>query len=97
MIGISIRYLTPFHVITGKKQENMLLCEETTLRELFDILIKKYGFSFKKELFDSEEGRIRSNILVLVNGRSADQFKEKLNTPLSSGDSVIFAFPVSGG
>jgi len=97
MIEISIRYFAHFHVITGKKHETLLLREGTTLRELFDTLIEKYGFLFKKELFDSEEGQMRSNVLVLINGISADQFKEKLNTVLSSGDSVIFAFPISGG
>lgn len=97
MIKVAVRYLTPFFVITGKKEENILMHEGATLKDLLNKLVERYGLSFRKELFSSQIEEIKPHVLILINGRSVDQFKKKLNTSLSYGDSVILTFPVSGG
>ncbi len=95
-MNVSVRYLVNFSVVTGKKNEDILLQEGATLQDLIDQLIEKYGSTLKKEIF-SQKGEIKPHILILINGRSLDQYKERLHTPLANGDSLIFTFPVTGG
>ena len=97
LISVSVRYLVNFSVVTGKKKEDLLLSEGATLNDLIDQLIEKYGGTLKKEIFDSQTGDIKPHVLILINGRSLDQFKERTHVVLAYGDSVIFTFPVTGG
>jgi MoaD family protein len=95
-VNVSVRYLVNFSVVTGRKNEDILLQEGATLQDLMDQLIEKYGSTLKKEIF-SQTGEIKPHVLILINGRSLDQFKEKLHKTLANGDSIIFTFPVTGG
>jgi len=95
-MNVSVRYLVNFSMVTGKKNEDILLREGATLRDLIDQLIEKYGASLKKEIF-AKAYEIRPHVLILINGRSLDQFKEGLQLALANGDSLIFTFPVTGG
>jgi MoaD family protein len=97
LISVSVRYLVNFSVVTGKKKEDLSLSEGATLKDLMDQLIEKYGEVLKKEILDSQTGDIKPHVLILVNGRSLDQFKERAHVVLAHGDSVIFTFPVTGG
>lgn len=97
MVSISVRYLVNFSVVTGKKKENLTIHEKSTVKDLLDRLTEKYGSTWKKEIFDLRSGEIKPHVLILINGRSLDQFKEKLQLVLANGDSVIFTFPVTGG
>jgi MoaD family protein len=95
-MNVSVRYLVNFSVVTGKKNENVPLQEGATLQDLLNQLIEKYGSTLKKEIL-SQTGEIKPHVLILINGRSLDQFRERLHAPLSNGDSIIFTFPVTGG
>lgn len=97
LINISVRYLVNFSVATGKKQEEVTLPNGATLSDLIDKLTQRYGNALKKEIFDSKTGEVKPHVLILINGRSLDQFKERLGIPLANGNSVIFTFPVTGG
>ena len=97
MINVSVRYLVQFSIITGKKQEYVAIVEGATLNDLLNQLTEKYGPALKKELFDTKTGEVKRHVLILINGRSMDQYKDRLATTLSVGDSIIFTFPVSGG
>lgn len=97
MISVSVRYLVNFSIVTGKKQENVMITEGATLKDLLNLLVERYGQSLEKELFNLQTGEVKTHVLILINGRSVDQYKDKLHTALSYGDSIIFTFPVTGG
>lgn len=97
LINVSVRYLVNFSLVTGKKKEDLLIPENSTVKDLLDMLVEKYGDSLRKEIFSLGTDEIKPHVLILLNGRSLDQFKEKLGTVLGYGDSVIFTFPVTGG
>jgi MoaD family protein len=97
LISVSVRYLVNFSVVTGKKKEDLSLSEGATLKDLIDQLVEKYGDALKKEIFDTQTGDIKPHVLILINGRSLDQFKERAHMALAYGDSIIFTFPVTGG
>jgi MoaD family protein len=97
LINVSVRYLVNFSVATGKKQEEVMLPDGATLSDLIDKLIQRYRNALKKEIFEAKTGKVKPHVLILIDGRSLDQFKERLGTPLENGNSVIFTFPVTGG
>jgi MoaD family protein len=97
LISVSVRYLVNFSVATGKKQEEVTLPDGATLSDLIDKLTERYGNALKKEIFGSKTGGVKPHVLILIDGRSLDQFKERVDTPLANGNSVIFTFPVTGG
>ena len=86
-----------FSIATGKKHEDLVVPEESTLKDLLNRLTEKYGDVLRKELFCPGTDEVKPHVLILINGRSLDQFKKKLDTVLGNRDSVIFTFPVTGG
>lgn len=80
---VTVKYLTVFSIITGKREEKFRLREGARLRDLVDLLYQKYGEGLRKQA----EGAI-----ILVNGRSASP-----DDLLSHGDVVALSHPVGGG
>ena len=80
---VTVKYLTVFSNITGKREEKVKLNEGSKLRDLAFQLYKKYGREF--------EGHAK-HALFLVNGRQVD-----MDEPLGHGDTVAISYPVGGG
>jgi MoaD family protein len=97
LIKVSVRYLASFAIVVGRREETLLVPDETTVKELLTKLVERHGPSLGEEIFDSKAEEIRPHVLVLVNGRSVYQLAEKLNTKILYGDSVILTLPMSGG
>lgn len=86
-----------FSIVTGKKQEIVKVPDGATLSDLLNLLVERYGPALQKELFIPQTGEVKPHVLILLNGRSVDQFRDRFKTVLSQNDSVMFTFPVSGG
>ena len=63
--------------ITKTSSESVMIEDNLTLSELIDILTEKYGEKFKKNLIDSESGRLK--LLILINGISVDDLEHEIN------------------
>jgi MoaD family protein len=94
---IRIVYLTIFREITGKREETIEIPNETTLINLLKILAKKYGKRFEEELFNPETGEVWSYNKVLVDGKFAEELKERYNSKINDGSKIMIAQAVSGG
>lgn len=68
---------------------------EITLEGLIEILSKKFGDRFVKEVLD-EDGNPKKTVKIFVNGRDMD-FLNGLSTKLKDGDEVALIPPVAGG
>ena len=77
--------------ITKTSFENIIVKENTILREVLNILIYKYGELFKIHLFDSDTGRLK--LIVLVNGSSVDD----LSLSMEDNDKINIVSPITGG
>jgi molybdopterin converting factor small subunit len=77
--------------ITKTGSENFTVKEVTMLGELLNILIDKYGESFKLNLFDPDTGRLK--LIILVNGISAADLKFNI----CDGDRINIVSPITGG
>jgi len=70
------------------------LVEGSTLKNVIEELVNRYGPEVKKRLFD-EGGRLRRYINVYVNDEAIDP--ANLNMELREGDEVLILPAVSGG
>lgn len=67
----------------------------STLREVIDRLVAKYGDAFRDRIFDSS-GNPRKLLNFYVNGKNVS-FLKQLETQLKDGDKVLILPTVSGG
>lgn len=86
---ITVKYLMTFSQLTGKKSEQVELPEGSTVGNLVEQLINKYGRKFKKALERDIENR---SVLFMVNNATGE-----LGTVLNENDLVVISYPVGGG
>jgi len=67
----------------------------STLREVVDKLVVKYGDAFRKRIFDPS-GKLKRLLNFYVNGKNV-RFLKQLDTPLNDGDEILILPTVSGG
>lgn len=88
-ICLNIHGLNWERVVTTKK--------DISLKDFLVDLSKRYDKMIRNLLFDSEEERLRSDYVVLLNGRHYFTFADQILTKLHDGDSVVILAPMVGG
>ena len=91
---ITVNFLRPFIEITKEKSKKIKLERGSTVGDLIDVLIKKYGDELEARIFKG--GKVREEILVAKNGVSISAH-EGIRTKLKEGDEILFAPFVEGG
>ncbi|MHA2263457.1 MAG: MoaD/ThiS family protein [Candidatus Thorarchaeota archaeon] len=80
--------------------------ERSTIRNLIDDLMMTHGKEFEVYLEDKESKALRSDVIVIVNGRIVVAVwklnmglipKKTLDTEFQDGDTVVFMIAVGGG
>lgn len=95
LIKIETRYYAYLKELTGKNSEYIMIEEGSTVRNIINYIIEKYGERMRSYIMDNE-GRIRSSITIAINA-------QKLNTELAmkhvlnDGDVVVILPPIAGG
>jgi len=69
--------------------------QKFTIQKVLDTLVHKYGKELMKELFN--DGKIKNEISVLMNGRNVNTLDDKFNTYLKDGDELIITAYITGG
>lgn len=94
-----MRVLTKFFAalreITDKREENLQLPSESTVRDFLNELVKMYGDRLSSYLFD-EKGQIREYLSILLNGQALDTSKLE-SIKLKDGDVIVILPPIGGG
>jgi MoaD family protein len=93
MMKVRVKYLSRARDITKKENEELELSDNSTLRDLVDILISKYGEEFKNYFYMGRDDRERPAPLVLVNKKLVD----KISCEIKNGSEVVFMAAISGG
>ncbi len=79
-------------VTAGEKETEV---SASTLGEVIDRLVAKYGDALKQRIFDSS-GNLSKFLNFYVNGKNIS-FLKQLETQLNDGDKVLILPTVSGG
>ena len=91
---VEVLYFAEFKDITKKETETFIL-SNNDLKELIDLLIKKYH-PMQELLLDKKSDSLSNNISVIVNNKSIHG-QDILSTSLNEGDKIALLLPVSGG
>lgn len=91
---MKINFFATLRQIVGQKTIEITLPEETTVRQMVDIVVTRFP-SMRPELLD-EEGNLWRHVHVFVNGRDAPYLENGMDTVVKPGD-VVNIFPAVGG
>ncbi len=99
---VNMRYYGLVAAITKKSQENIELKKGTTVEDALNILIRKYGDKFEKEIyFEGFYGdtKVRTPNLFLNKFRIQwkQDYPKGLKTPLKDGDMLWMGLIIGGG
>jgi MoaD family protein, archaeal len=86
-----IKFFATLRDYTNTKETKVDKCE--TVEEFLKVLCQMYGKRFEQKIF--VEGRLSSEIIILVNGRHITHC-DGINTKLSQEDEISI-FPVVAG
>jgi molybdopterin synthase sulfur carrier subunit len=95
LLKVQVKAFARIRDVLGSEVE-LEVHEDMTVGDLLDELVKKYGDEFKRQIFDSEIGKLRSYVRILLNGRDID-FLNGLGTKLNNGDVLALFPPIAGG
>ena len=92
---VEVRLYAMLREMAGKKVLRVSLPPKSSVRDLIDILVERYGGEFERYIYDAEK-RSRSYLSYMLNGININSL-EKFDTPLKDGDVFSLLPPVGGG
>jgi molybdopterin synthase sulfur carrier subunit len=93
-VKLRVKFLATLYELTGVLKTEVEVPDGLTIRELIDVLARKYA-KLREELLD-EGGNLKPMYNILVNGRAVE-WLNGLDTRLKDGDEVVFIPPAAGG
>ncbi len=91
---VTVNFLQPIREITGEKSARIKLRRGSTVSDLINALVKKYGGELKAKILSGK--KVREGILVMKNGVNISTH-EGIHTKLEEGDEILLAPLVEGG
>lgn len=92
---VEVRYYALLRELAGKRSEKVILPEGSSVRDLIELLVKRYGEGFERYIYDGEK-RLRGYLSYMVNGVNINSL-DGLETRLRDGDILSLLPPVGGG
>lgn len=92
---VEVRLYAMLREMAGKKVLRVSLPLKSSVRDLIDILVERYGGEFERYIYDAEK-KSRSYLSYMLNGININSL-EKFDTPLKDGDVFSLLPPVGGG
>ncbi|MBS7645000.1 MAG: ubiquitin-like small modifier protein 1 [Candidatus Bathyarchaeia archaeon] len=93
---VKVKFFASLREITGKREEEIEVPENTTVEGLIEILSSRYGKEFSDYVYDERVGKPRDYLQFLIDGRSASTL-QGLKTRLRDGCNFAIIPPVGGG
>jgi MoaD family protein len=94
-MDIEVRFYSVLREITDRRSETVTLQPNSSVRDLINILVEKYGDSFSSYIYDNNTG-FRKHVFYMVNGVNINK-REGFDTILHKDDVFSFLPPVGGG
>lgn len=94
-IKITIKSFSALKKIIGTGSLKLPVPERSTVSDVVNILVKKYGQGLSGYFFD-KEGNIEKYLMFFINGEPIYRLN-KLETVLNAGDSLTIVEPLGDG
>lgn len=95
MIDVKINFLSLLADITKIKQLNLSIHENSTIKEILDRLIIKFGKNFESKILDSPSS-LSKYIILGLNGKDIRTLNN-LDTIVSNHDEILLLPAIAGG
>jgi MoaD family protein len=92
---VEVRYYTVLREITENRFEKITLKPNSSVKDLINYLVEKYGEKFDSYIINSNM-RLTRNISLVLNGVNIKEL-QGFNTLLDKDDVISFLPPVGGG
>lgn len=89
---VNIKFLARFKEITGEKALKMDYAGDLT--GLIDLLVKKYGSTFKDALL-TKNGEFKDYVKILINGEDVNTLQEE--DSIGKDDEIVIFQTIAGG
>lgn len=98
MIEVRVRTILSYiPLMKGKKEQFISLKENSTVKDLLDLLVHMYGEAIGEVILDKTDStRVTPGNAILLNGRNVFAL-EGLSTRLCHGDLLQILPPIAGG
>jgi len=95
-LKVNVKYFATLREITGKREEQVELREDSTMGDLLNRLVELHGSGFKNYVMEEATGAPKGHLLFLIDGTSINSLKG-VSTRLTEGCVVAMMPPVGGG
>jgi len=98
-VRIEVEFSPAFQSCLSLKRQSLTLEEgRSTVKDLFDRLVQEHGGKLRRLLFDPQEDKILSGLMVMINNRTftANDLNQR-DIQLGEGDTVNLLYFLSGG
>lgn len=94
-VEIEVKYYAMLREIAGKKAERLSLLPKSSVMDLINLLVERYGDEFKRYIYDAEN-QVRRYLSYMLNGFNINSL-DGFDTMLKDGDMFSLLPPVGGG
>jgi molybdopterin synthase sulfur carrier subunit len=94
-LEVEVKYYAMLREASGRKREVFEVPEGSSVGDLMDLIVGKYGDPFHKYVYDSEK-QVRDYLSFMLNGVSVSSL-EGFGTALGDGDVLAILPPIGGG
>ncbi|MFQ6053780.1 MAG: ubiquitin-like small modifier protein 1 [Candidatus Bathyarchaeia archaeon] len=92
---VEVKYYAMMREIAGRKVERVTLPPKSSVGDLIDLLVERYGAEFERYIYDREK-QVRDYLSYMLNGVNINSL-DRFETALKDGDVLSLLPPVGGG
>lgn len=94
---ISVIGYAKFKAVMGDNTPLVVEMEKGTLKDVLETCCRRFGKPFEELVFDSQTHKEKRSNLILVNGLSHLNLRERLQIELKNGDEIALLPTLVGG
>jgi MoaD family protein len=93
---IIVKLFAHLRQAAGMNEVKLEIDEQTTIKDILNKSIERFGKDFESRLKDSRTGELVP-FLIMIGNKEISSVRGDLNTKVMDGDEISFLEPVGGG
>lgn len=93
---IKVKLFANLRLVTGMNEVELKIDDRSTVKEVLNKTIEKFGPEFEKNIKDTKTGEL-TPFLIMIGRKEISSVRGDLNTKVIDGDEISLLEPVGGG